>query len=95
MVKFARLFASESGVRLFYGAEALETWEYCDAIVIRFNHVDAVWVDLASPVDSWVRLLVRTEKTHVILSVRGSKRIAGVEKGVQMLKTVSVVAGRT
>ena len=96
LVKRAKTFGGESRVCLFFGAETMETFKcritsdgnIVTQMVIPFSHVEAVWADLASPIEPWVRLLVRTEKTHVISSVKGCTKIASVEKGVQMLKTV-------
>ena len=100
LVKRAKTFGGESRVCLFFGAETMETFKcritsdgnIVTQMVIPFSHVEAVWADLASPIEPWVRLLVRTEKTHVISSVKGCTKIASVEKGVQMLKTVSAEA---
>ena len=49
--------------------------------------MEAIWVEPAMSRDPWIRLLVRTEKTHVMSSARGCLKLAS-EKGVSLLKTV-------
>ena len=96
LVKRAKMYVGESRICLFVGAETMETFKcritsdgnIVTQMVIPFSHVEAIWADLTSSIVPWIRLLVRTEKTHVISSVQGSTKIASVEKGVQMLKTV-------
>ena len=96
LVKKARNFPGETRICLFFGSDILE--EYACRItqdgnivtqhVIPFNQVSAMWIEWALPPEPWVRLLVRTEQTHVISSIQDCNKVASLEKGISMLKTV-------
>ena len=51
-----------------YGCRIATDGNIVSQMTIPFNQVSAVWVELAPPLDPWVRLLVRSDQTLRVVS---------------------------
>ena len=95
LVKSARLFNGEKRICLYLGAGHLETFNcrlttdgnIVTQMVIPFECVDAVWMELTLSPSRWIRLLVRTDQLHVISSIEDCGSMASLAKGKSLLRS--------
>ena len=94
LVKRARMFRGEKRICLYLGAGHLENFNcrlttdgnIVTQMIVPFECVDAVWLELTSSPSRWIRLLVRSEQLHVISPIEDCNSMASLPKGKSLLR---------